>query len=108
LRKSIVQRISNRVSDFLEHFYRAYFPVRNHPNLVARWLVHVTDGPNGTQIHTCRNRFSDGPALGYAADRIRYRGPVIYGLDEASLIGTALKPHPLHGNIFIKLQPVVG
>jgi len=89
-------------------FYRAYFPVRNQPNLVARWLVHVMNGPNGTQIHTCRNRFRNGPAMGFAADRIRYRGPVAYGADEASLIGTARTPLPLQGNIFVKLKPVVG
>jgi len=88
--------------------YRAYFPVRNHPNLVARWLVHITNGPNGTQVHTCRNRFRNGAVMGYAADRIRYRGPVAYGPDEASLIGTARTPRPMHGNIFVKLQPVVG
>jgi transcriptional regulator with XRE-family HTH domain len=89
-------------------FYSAYFPVRGHPNLVARWLVHVMDGPNGTQIHTCRNRFRDAAAMGYSADHIRYRGPVVYGPDEASLIGTARTPLPLRGNIFVNLQPVVG
>jgi len=89
-------------------FYRAYFPVRNHPNLVARWLLHVANGPNGTQIHTCRNRFRSAAAMGYAADRIRYRGPVVYGPDEASLIGTTGAPLNLHGNILVKLQPVMG
>jgi transcriptional regulator with XRE-family HTH domain len=89
-------------------FYRAYFPVRNHPNLVARWLVHVMAGPNGMQVHTCRNRFRNGPAMGFAADRIKYRGPVAYGPDEASLIGTTRTPLPMHGNIFVNLKPVVG
>ena len=89
-------------------FYRAYFPVRNHPNLVARWLVHISNGPDGTQIHTCRNRFRNGAAMGYAADRIRYRGPVVNGPDEASLIGTTRAPLNLYGNILVKLQPVMG
>jgi transcriptional regulator with XRE-family HTH domain len=89
-------------------FYRAYFPVHGHQNLVARWLVHVLNGPNGTQIHTCRNRFRNGTAMGYAANRIRYRGPVAYGPDEASLIGTARTPLPLQANVFVNLQPLLG
>ena len=89
-------------------FYRAYFPVRNHPNLVARWLVHITNGPDGTQIHTCRNRFRNGAAMGYAADRIKYRGPMVYGPGEARFMGTARTPVNLHGSISVNLQPVVG
>lgn len=89
-------------------FYHAYFPVHGHQNLVARWLVHVLNGPNGTQIHTCRNRFRNGKAMGYAADRIRYRGPVAYGPEEASLIGTARTPLPLQANVFVNLQPLLG
>ena len=89
-------------------FYCAYSPVRGHQNLVARWLVHVTNGPNGTQVHTCRNRFRDGIAMGYTADHIRYRGPVLYGPQEASMIGTARTPLPLHANMFVNLQPVLG
>lgn len=89
-------------------FYRAYCPVRGRPDLVARWLVHVTTDPQGRQVHSCRNRFEDGVALGYAANRITYRGPVTYGPDEAGLIGTAHTPAPLNGIIFVNLRPVVG
>ena len=88
-------------------FYRSYFPIRGLPNHVARWLVHVTTCPNGMQMHTCRNRFRNGAAMGYAADRIRYCGPVLYGSEEASMMGTARTPAPLHGNIFVNLRPVV-
>ena len=89
-------------------FYRLHVPVHRHPDLVARWLVQVVDGPQGDQLHSCRNRFQDGPALGYAADRICYRGPVVYGPGEACLIGTAEMPQALRGIVFINLMPVVG
>lgn len=88
-------------------FYRAYCPVRGRPDLVARWLVHVTSDPQGRQVHSCRNRFENGISLGFAANRITYRGPVTYGPDEAGLIGTAHTPAPLHGIIFVNLRPVV-
>jgi transcriptional regulator with XRE-family HTH domain len=89
-------------------FYRGYFPVHGQPNLVARWLVHVTEGPGGRQLQTCRNTFSDGSALGYAANRIRYRGHVTYGPNEACLFGATRIPVALHGTIYVNLRPVDG
>lgn len=88
-------------------FYRAYCPVRDRPDLVARWLVHVTNDPQGRQVHSCRNRFEDGISLGYSANRLTYRGPVTYGPGEAGLFGTARTPVPLHGIISVNLRPVV-
>lgn len=89
-------------------FYRAYFPVHGQAEIVARWLVHVYRGPHGGQVHSCRNRFDDGPALGFASDLICYRGPVGYGAAEACLIGTARRPRPMHGTIYVNLRPVEG
>lgn len=88
-------------------FYRAFFPVRSQPGLVACWLVHIAEGPGGTQVHTCRNRFQNGAALGFAADRITYGGPVIYGAGDAALMGTARSPLSLKGIIFVNLNPLV-
>ena len=88
-------------------FYRAYFPVPKHPGLVARWLVHIETGPDGEQIHSCRNHIHNGPSLGFAANRIRYDGPVTYGLDEACFIGTSRTPRALQCTIYVKLKPVV-
>ncbi len=88
--------------------YHAHFPVHGHPDLVARWLVHVFQGACGGQLHTCRNRFKDGPALGFAASRIRYRGPVGYGTASACLNGSTRIPRPMHGSIYLNLKPVEG
>jgi len=88
--------------------YHAHFPVHGHPDLVARWLVHVFRAECGGQLHTCRNRFKDGPALGFAASRIRYRGPVGYGTASACLNGSARIPRPMHGAIYLNLKPVEG
>lgn len=87
-------------------FYRAYFPVPRHPGLVARWLVHVEDGSDGEQVHSCRNHIPDAAALGFAAKHIRYQGPVSYGPEEACLIGTSHTPRFLQGTIFVKLKPI--
>lgn len=89
-------------------FYRGYFPVHGHGNLVARWLIQVRDEPGGAQSHSCRNYIPGGTALGYVSDRLRYQGPVRYGPAEACLIGTAHVPQPMHGIIFVNLQPVAG
>ncbi|PZF77791.1 hypothetical protein DK847_05005 [Aestuariivirga litoralis] len=89
-------------------FYRAVFPVHRAPGVVACWLVHVTPGTGGGQFHTCRNHFEDASALGFAANHIRYRGPVRYAPDEAFLIGTALLAQPLHGIIRVDLRPAAG
>lgn len=89
-------------------FYRAYFPVPGRPGLAARWLVQIATRPDGTPVHSARNRFHDGAALGFAGNRITYRGPVVYGGEEAGLLGTARAPLPLNGIIFVTLRPVVG
>lgn len=88
--------------------YCCYFPVHGHPGLVARWLVHVAGGPGGSQIHSCRNHFSNAAELGFSATRIRYRGPVVYGAQEVCMIGTAMTRRPLRGIISASLQPVAG
>lgn len=89
-------------------FYRACFLVPGHPDLVACWLVQVVSGPGGAQVHSCRNRFRDGAALGFPGDRITYRGPVSYSADEVALMGTTRMPGSLKGIIFVNLRPVVG
>lgn len=88
--------------------YRCYFPVHGHRGLVARWLVHISDGPGGTQIHSCRNHFANAAELGFPAAHIRYRGPVIYGAQEVCMIGTATVPRTLRGIISAGLRPVAG
>lgn len=89
-------------------FYRAFFPVHRAPGMVACWLVHVTPGAGRSQVHTCRNHFHDAATLGFAANHIRYRGPVRYAPDEAFLIGTASLPQLLHGIIRVDLRPAAG
>lgn len=89
-------------------FYSCYFPVHGHPGLVARWLVHIAEGPGGSQVHSCRNHFGNAAELGFAATHIRYRGPVVYGAQEVCMIGTALTPRPLRGIISAGLRPVAG
>lgn len=88
--------------------YRAYFPVPGHCELVARWLVHVRPAAGGSQVHSCRNHFRDPASLGFGAARIRYRGPVTYRPEEASLIGLAQRPQPLQGVISVDLRPSWG
>lgn len=89
-------------------YYRAFFPVPGKAGLIARWLVHVSPDPGAGQIHTCRNYYVNASALGFSANRIRYRGPVRYGPDEAFLIGTAHLKQPLHGIIRVNLRPATG
>lgn len=96
----------NLGAGFRTGLYHAYFPVPGHPELVASWLVRVAPGPGGTQVYSSRNRFEDGPSLGFAANRILYRGSVRYRPEEACLIGTALVPKPLHAVYFVNLQPL--
>lgn len=97
----------SRANPMLQNgFYRACFSVPGHPDLFACWLLHMAIGPGGTQVYSFRNRFLNGAALGFPADRITYRGWVSYSGGEATLMGSTRMPRPLTGIVFVTLQPV--
>ena len=88
-------------------YYDCYFPSHVAPGLVVRWLVQIKQGASG-QVYTGRTRVSDMGALGYLAPRLRYQGAVLYGSEEACLIGTTSKQSHHPAVMSITTVPVVG
>lgn len=88
-------------------FYDCYFPSHAAPELVVRWLVQIKQGASG-QVYTGRTRVSDLGQVGYLAPRLRYQGAVLYGSEEACLIGTTSRQSHHPAVMSINTVPVLG
>jgi transcriptional regulator with XRE-family HTH domain len=88
-------------------FYDCYFPSHAAPGLVVRWLVQIKQGAGG-QVYTGRTRVSDLGRVGYLAPRLKYQGAVLYGSEEACLIGTTAQQSHHPAVMSISTVPVLG
>jgi transcriptional regulator with XRE-family HTH domain len=88
-------------------FYDCYLPAHASPGMVVRWLVQIKQGERG-QVYRGRTRVTDPERAGYLAPRLRYQGAVLYGAQEACLIGTSSMQSHHPAVMSINTLPVVG
>ena len=88
-------------------FYDCYFPSHVSPGVVIRWLLQIKQGEFG-QVYTGRTRVNELGSVGYLAKRLRYQGAVLYGAEEACLIGTTSQSSHHPAVMSINTVPVVG